>query len=61
MGGSYVDVSSEFENKDDLSMPCEQSSGQILPEQMSPLQLNSVQDGPRNPSLKFGQNQVSIS
>ena len=24
MGGSYVDVSSEFENKDDLSMPCEQ-------------------------------------
>ena len=23
MGGSYVDVSSEFENKDDLSMPCE--------------------------------------
>ena len=28
---------------------------------MSPLQLESVQDGPSNLSLKFGQNRVSNS
>ena len=35
--------------------------GQKLPWQMSPLQLESVQDGPRNLLLKFGQNRVSNS
>ena len=35
--------------------------GQILPEQMSPWQLKSVQEGPRNLFLKFGQNHVSNS
>ena len=34
------------------------SPGQILPGQMSPLQLKSVLDGPRNLSLKVGQNLV---
>ena len=33
----------------------------MLPGQMSPLQLESVQDGPRNLPLKFGQNRVSNS
>ena len=37
------------------------SPGQILPGQMLPLQLKPVQDGPRNLSLKFGQNRVSNS
>ena len=37
------------------------SPGQILPEQMSLLQFKSVQDGPRNLCLKFGQNRVSNS
>ena len=37
------------------------SPGQILPEQMSPEQLKSVQDGPRNLFLMFGQNRVSNS
>ena len=36
-------------------------SGQMLPEQMSPLQLESVLDGPGNLSLKFGQNWASNS
>ena len=35
--------------------------GQMLSGQMSPLQLKSVQDCPRNLNLKFGQNQVSNS
>ena len=30
------------------------SPGQMLPGHMSPLQLESVQDGPRNILLKFG-------
>ena len=34
------------------------SPGQLLPEQMSLLQLETVLDGPRNLSLKFGQNWV---
>ena len=44
-------------------IPGQMSPGQILPEQMSmsPFQLKSVQDGPRNLSLKFGQNWVSNS
>ena len=33
----------------------------MLPGQMSPLQSESVQDGPRNLPLKFGQNRVSNS
>ena len=37
------------------------SPGQILPEQMSPLQFKYVQDGPRNLSLKFGQNRLRNS
>ena len=32
------------------------SQGQMFPEQMSLGQLASVEDGPRNLSLKFGQN-----
>ena len=35
--------------------------GHMLPGQMSPWQLASVKDGPRNLILKFGQNQVSNS
>ena len=35
--------------------------GQMLPGQMSPWQLGSVKDGPRNLPLKFGQNQASNS
>ena len=35
--------------------------GQMLPGQMSPWQLKSVQDCPRNLHLKFGQNRVSNS
>ena len=34
------------------------SPGQLLPEQMSLLQLETVLDGPRNLSLKFGPNLV---
>ena len=37
------------------------SPGQMLPGQMSPWQLVCVKDGPRNQSLKFGQNRASIS
>ena len=37
------------------------SPGQMLPGQMSLWQLESVQDGPRNLPLKFGQNRVSNS
>ena len=37
------------------------SLGQMLPGQMSPLQLESVYDGPSNLSLKFGQNRASNS
>ena len=33
----------------------------MLPGQMSPRQLASVKDGPRNLPLRFGQNQVSNS
>ena len=36
-------------------------SGQMLPGQMSSWQLESVQNGPRNLLLKFGQNRVSNS
>ena len=32
-------------------------TGQMLSGQMSPWQLDSVEDGPRNLTLKFGQNQ----
>ena len=32
----------------------------MLPGQISPLQLESVEDGPRTLPLKFGQNWVSI-
>ena len=32
--------------------------GQMLPGQMSPWQLASVKDGPRNLPLKFGQSRV---
>ena len=37
------------------------SPGQILPWQMSLLQLESIQNGPKNLSLKFAQYQVSNS
>ena len=37
------------------------SPGQMLPGQISLWQLESVQDGPRNLTLKFGQNRVSNS
>ena len=36
------------------------SPGHMLPGQISPLQLESVEDGPRTLPLKFGQNRVSI-
>ena len=31
-------------------------TGHMLPEQMSPLQMASVKEGPRNLPLTFGQN-----
>ena len=37
------------------------SPGWMLPGQMSLLQLESDQEGPRNLSLKFGQNRASNS
>ena len=37
------------------------STGQMLPGQMSPWQLGSVKDCPRNLRLKFGQNRASNS
>jgi len=37
------------------------SPGQMLLGQMSPLQLESVEDGHKNLPLKFGQNWVSKS
>ena len=37
------------------------SPGRMLPGQMSPWQLTSVEEGPRNLPLKFGQNLASNS
>ena len=37
------------------------SPGQMLPGQMSPRELKSIQYGPRNLPIKFGQNRVSKS
>ena len=44
-----------------LSLCGQMSPWQMLPGQMSLWQLESVQDSPRNLSLKFGRNQVSNS